>query len=1269
MTGSERPPLTPEQGRIVEWGEGPLVVVAGAGSGKTRVIVERVRWLLETQGHARPTPDGMLVCPEPPAPDPDAPPFAGPLLPEQCLVLTYNVKAAQELRDRLDATVGPAARSRMTVANFHAFCSQILAECSADAGLPPSADVLDGVGQLLLLRDVRPSMPLLYHAGGGNPHFWFDAFVGFINRAKDELVSPDALDEFAATERAVFERRYGSYGDALARLQAQGSFAPLRPVRSAYADLRRAERAAAAGDPDAVPDDARIERLAEREARRTVLGTGALRSREVLDEKTLDAIDVLAPTYAVDAAALEVLRLSELALVYRVYEEELARRGALDFGSQIALVIRLFERRPNLLRRYQRGYRYILVDEFQDANIAQIQLVTLLGRTPDRPDNVMVVGDDDQSIYRFRGASYAAFVEFDRRFAGPPPHDPDAPAAPLPARLRLEENHRSTPPVLAAANRLITRNLLRYAPDKVLRPTREGDEPVELLLCAGPDDEAAALVDRIEAFAGWDPAEGGAPAVPWRSFAVLYRKHRHREAIVERLKTENIPYTVVGGLSLFETAEIRDLEQSLRAVADPLQDIAVVRMLSAGPWRCDAVEILTLARAAKRARQPLIEIVRAAVAAGELTGEERGDAEGEGRSNGNEVAVTGAPDGNGNARGTEAGVALAPATFDLAAPQTQVAAATRPSPAPLVPLAPATRAKLRRFLATIDELTPRTWREGPLAILAALLERSGQVLDLVAVDTLEAKRQVVNMASLLRFAQAWEGEHPRGTLAAFVDYLDAYQAAGGELPTSVELLADTEGVQLMTLYQAKGLEFPYVFIPQLLEGEWPTGEHALGLFPLELLREPVPAGDVHTEEERRLLYVAMTRARERLVLSTHTGSAATKEVSRFVGELRERHGGELTVIDRVGEAAAAADVAPGTEPNAELDLEATAALRRVTPAPSRRERRLSLRLRANELLDLVEGIDPGDPEAGAARASLGHELAGLAASAARSADATRAQGLDPLTLRVLTARPGAGVGLFSVIAPPDWFSYSAFDAYERCPAAYAFRYLYRFPSAQAVGAFTFGTTAHAAFESFTKARRERLAQGEPPPTREDLARFFEAAWEPTGFPDAVTEAGFRRRAASLLDTFWQGELSTRGEVLAEEVHFELPLELPDGATIKVNGQIDRIDRLPSGGIELLDYKTGSPASQKSVRESLQLSIYALACRDALGYGTPERVTLYFTESGTRMSTSRTDAELDAARDDLVARVTRIRSGDFAATPSSRQCGWCDFASLCPSRVR
>ncbi len=928
----------------------------------------------------------------------------------------------------------------------------------------------------------------------------------------------------------------------------------------------------------------------DREARRSIAGDGHAHARNHFDGDEHARIDALADDYERDGAALEILRLTEIARVYRAYEEALAERGALDFGEQIALVTRLFKTRPNVLRRWQRQYRYILVDEFQDANVAQIELIELLGRTPDRPANVMVVGDDDQSIYRFRGASYAAFAEFDIRFDHP-------------RRLRIDQNFRSVGHVIEAANRLIGRNETRFEPDKRLWTDKSTGVPVELHRCAGTEDEAVAIVDAIKALAG----EGSGRR--YNDVAVLYRKHKHRDAIVARLRDEDIPYTVVGGLSLFEAPEIRDLEQGLRAIADPHDSAALVRMMTAGPWRMDALEILRVTRAHD---------------------------------------------------------------FDRGTPLVEIAAGQRDSD----DTAPELRARLRALLASIEELNPLTWREGPYTILERYLERTGVVLDLLAAGTLEAKRSVVNIASFMRFASDWQAENPARTLAGFIAYLDAYKAAGGELPTSVELSEDVDGVRLMTLYQAKGLEFPIVIVPNLLDGEWPVREQSFGLFPRELLREQVPAGDLHTDEERRLLYVAMTRAQERLLLMTQ-GDGGEKAASRFVAELEDGAGAEMALVDRTatGEGAIDADDAAMADDAGALDDgegsidAALAAARRVMPLPTARERRLAMRLRASELVGLAEATAATDPEAEAARDAYAARLADLARGAAMSADEARAAGLDPLTFRSIALDTGAGANLLAIAPLPPTFSYSSLSTYEACPLRYAFSYVYRIPEPDRPAAhLTFGSTAHSAFEAFTKERRERLARGEPAPTREDLERHFTANWKPTAFGDRTTEATFERRVGRLLDNFWDGEVSSLGEAIAEELDFTLVIETADGTPpVRIYGGIDRIDRLPGGGIEVIDYKTGKISSQKGVDENLQLTIYALACRDALGLGTPERVTLYFTESATRLSTVRTDEQLDLAREELLARVRPIRAGEFTATPG-RPCEWCDYRAMCPERA-
>jgi superfamily I DNA/RNA helicase/RecB family exonuclease len=1267
MATDGRAALTPAQRRIVEWGDGPVVVIAGAGTGKTRVIVERVRWLLETKGELATTAPGERLPPQP-ADNDASEPFAGPLLPEQILVLTYNVKAAKELSNRIEAAVGPAARARLSVSNFHSFCHRVLTESAADAGLPAQPDVLDGIGQVLLLRDLRPNLQLLYYAGGSNPNYWLDQFVAFVNRAKDELVTPDDFDVFVDLERAAFEARHGSYERALERLQAQGNLAPVREVRKAYADFRRVERAEEAGDENANADLSWVEKAADREARRTISGDGRAQARGRFEGADLPRIHALADSYVTDGAALEVLRLSELAIVYRAYQGELATRGALDFGEQISAVTQLFKLRPNVLRRYQRQYRYLLVDEFQDANIAQIELIELLGRSPDRTDNVMVVGDDDQSIYRFRGASFAAFVEFDRRFAAPPAHDRNGHAPGTPPRLRLEENFRSIDHVLTSANRLIKHNQLRYEPDKTLAPTRGSGHAVELVIATDVDDEARQIVDRIKAWTGWDPSAERLDQPPWSEFAVLYRKHRHREAIVARLREEAIPYTVVGGLSLFETPEIRDLEQSLRAIADPLQDVALVRMMSAGPWRLDALEILQIARMAKYDYRHLIDVVHEVVDRGEVEVDKVRPTDEEVRADPASMNMVA-----GSEESAGGGLALQPPATDITTtPSGATGSPTPPRETRRVYVAPATRAKLRRLLRTIEELAPKTWREGPFTVLEEYVVRTGVVFDLVALDTLEATRTVANIANFMRFAHDWQAEHPGGTMAGFVDYLDAYQGAGGELPTSIEASDDTAGVQLMTLYQAKGLEFTNVFVPQLLKDEWPAREYGSGLFPKDLLKEAVPAGDIHMEEERRLLYVALTRARDRLVVTTIAGPAAEKDPSPFLDDLRDGAGVELTVMDRSASAAAAADadaIAGIDEMMGDGAIMVPDLVARVVPVPTARERRLALRIRANEMLELLEGIEPADPEGDDARRSIATEFGALATRAVESAEDARSHRLDPLTLRVLALDDGAGVNLLEVATLPSAFSYSQIDTYERCPLQYAFKHIYRITSSRSSGAMTFGSSAHAAFEAFTKERRERLARGEPPPARADLDRLFEAEWKPGEFEEKTSEVNYRRRVRTLLDNFWDGEIATVGQAEREEEAFELVLEMPDGVPATFTGMIDRIDRLPSGGIEVLDYKTGKLSSQKGVQESLQLSIYALACRDALGLGTPERVTLYFTESATRMSTTRTDQQLDDARAELMTWVSRVRDGDFAATPSANTCWRCDYAPLCPSRVR
>ena len=292
------------------------------------------------------------------------------------------------------------------------------------------------------------------------------------------------------------------------------------------------------------------------------------------------------------------------------------------------------------------------------------------------------------------------------------------------------------------------------------------------------------------------------------------------------------------------------------------------------------------------------------------------------------------------------------------------------------------------------------------------------------------------------------------------------------------------------------------------------------------------------------------------------------------------------------------------------------------------------------------------------------------------------EGHDAMTMTTVAADGGPGVDasagapvvpvdldLLRVAPLPAGFSYSSLSTFAACPLRYGLRYVCRVVLPEVPSTpLSFGSAAHLAFEAFTRERRERPVRGEPAPGRDDLDGFFRAAWTVVGAGDEAPVADIMARAASMLDAFWAGEEAFAGETLGEEVEFMLPIDPGAGEPpVPVFGVIDRIDRLPSGGVEVVDYKTGRPWAGADPARSLQLAIYALACRDALGLGRPERVTLAYPEAGVRLSATLTDDQLDALRGDLVARVQPILSREFTATPG-RACDWCDFRAVCPERA-
>jgi DNA helicase-2/ATP-dependent DNA helicase PcrA len=644
----------------IEHVAGPMLVVAGAGTGKTAVLVERVARLIEG-GHARP---------------------------EEIVAVTYTVEAAAELCQRVEERVGLASAEGLRASTIHGFANGLIQEAGRGFG------VLDEKDLSVYLRPRLRQLGLERFQKAAQPAKFLDDLLDFFRRCQDELIDP-----------AGYER----YVERVARGELP---------------LPRVSKSKEAGE----------------------------LSREEV-----------------------VVRCREIARAYRAVEEMLRQDNLGTFGHQITGAVSLLREDAKVLARERGGARFLLVDEFQDSNLAQIELMTLLAG---EARNLFAVGDPDQAIYRFRGATSAAFDEFLRRF-------PDA------RRVRLEDNHRSTSNILRCAHVLIQENPPVTRPGSGLsaeferRPlnsmreeeaTRAGRPltaaAVEMVLAGDPHAEAAEVARTIR-------ERHDALDCPWRDFAVLYRQHNHRCLLVQELERKGVPYAVTG-LDVLDTGPVRDLLACMRVVESNADLVSLVRLAAQPQFVLDPIRLRNLLAKEK----------------------------------------------------DPAGFRKALARFEGG----------------------------KRLLKCRDEAARDADR--PLDTLSSLLPPMAKAFEL-PLDSLP-------VAAFLEFIRTWEDKPLPGkkNLRAFLQYLEHYVEAGGTVPAGSEPAKDA--VRLMTIHAAKGLEFPQVFV---VRSDWrgqPGYHENLFELPRELRSSAADEDpkEVHGQEELRLFYVAMTRARDALTLSS-----------------------------------------------------------------------------------------------------------------------------------------------------------------------------------------------------------------------------------------------------------------------------------------------------------------------------------------------------------------------------------------------------------------
>lgn len=461
--------------------------------------------------------------------------------------------------------------------------------------------------------------------------------------------------------------------------------------------------------------------------------------------------------------------------VFREYDRRLRESNGLDFDDLISKTIELLESDVDVRTRYQNKFRYILVDEYQDVNYAQYKLCAILA---DEHKNLTVVGDDDQSIYSWRGSDYKNILRFEEDFPGA-------------TVFKLEENYRSTQTILTLANEVVTQNKTRA--DKQLFTNRGAGEPVTVYGAETERAEARYVIEKIKELV----REGAA----YRDFLVLYRTNAQSRVFEEGFLGEGIPYRVVGGVGFYARTEIKDMMAYLRYIVNPSDAVAFRRIVNV-PRRSIG-------------QQTLASLVDAA---------------------------------------TASGVSVGQTVFDKDMLRRAV---------------PKKQKELERFADLITSLRERAGGLSISDLLVAVMEESGYIRELQGEDTSDARARLENLQELVGVAKEFEGQENAGSLDDFL----ANVALISDLDT---LDPNTSFVTLMTLHAAKGLEFPVTFLTGLEEGVFP---HTRALNDLTEL-----------EEERRLAYVGITRAMDRLYLSyamrrTLFGNTFAHPKSRFLDEM------------------------------------------------------------------------------------------------------------------------------------------------------------------------------------------------------------------------------------------------------------------------------------------------------------------------------------------------------------------------------------------------
>jgi len=1014
-------PLNPSQEKAVT-GSGFQLVLAGPGSGKTKVIVEKILHLLD-QG----------------------------ISPNNILALTFSEKAAAEMSERIEAL---RPHQDIEIHTFHSFCLDILRENMLTSGISIANGIVSRTNVLVWgLRNID-SFGFEYIQIGNNSSDIIKAIIDGISAFRDELITPAMLEEY----------------------------------------LERKQKAE-------IPDE----------------------ERDYLN------------------------KLADLLKVYRAYEQYKQDECLIDFDDMIFLAVSLLQKNPGIRSLYQRRFPYILVDEFQDTNFAQLELIKLLAG-----DHLCVVGDDDQTIYRFRGAYLTNIRDF-REWARE--H----------AEVLLDENYRNPPAVLQLAFQL-----MQGAPNrqqKELISIKRAGEPVVVAACGNEEGEGEYVATEIERLVGKPLiARDGEPVRPlqYRDCAILCRSRKDGAKFQAALKRHNIPCIYQADVDFLQLPVIRDMIAYLRIINNPLTaGIALNRIMKL----CSIPETV-------------VQTINAGAERRSRSGDRRSDPD-----PGNDFVYETMLDAHSVTPG------YAPEISEIIG-------------------------MLRQF---IEEKERQTL---PVLVHKVMMQASGLYRSALNDDAAMTRQY---LAKFLEITQEYDQITRDVTIGGFLEYLQFFS----DFSVDIEEREETDAVRILTIHKSKGKEFPVVFVVDLAQRKFPLNYREKQFVVPPDLARGLRAGEdekaLFIQEERRLLFVAMTRAEERLYLTYAKWYGKNKRETKpspFLEELGFRENPLITLIEPVAwnMDLPFPEETPAGEARTRLQERAIRAIA---------EMRLATALKDLVTLERVRGYSEEGRE----------EFDRDAFVAAASTE-------TPIT-EIIGSPPEQ-----AVIPETMSFSYSKLQQYRDCPLQFRFRHILKItdPPGPAPAAAK-GIGIHAVIENLDLNR----------PADEQIEELLDQHWTPDQFESKTQAEQNKASARDLLRTYIAWQRANTNTIIAPEKRFGFTFNGRE-----IHGYIDRIEQTPDGGYVVIDFKSGkSPSNmtKKSVPENIQLNLYAMAIRELFGE-LPERASLFYLADNRIIDYLPTGESIRAFSENLEEMLDSIQAGEFPARPDYQRCQWCPYGDLC-----